>query len=507
MRTLITLLLVAFSSTTFAQSFQWGFPFQITDETDAKLEHYIVNDKLHRLYSKYDLSIFNYKVQTDQFSLNELEQTTTQDISIKQPVLGASALTHVDHFQNEDGDFTFFSYEIDRKTKENNLYAQNVNITTGERSDKKFVTKMQGKSISNSGNWKIKQSQNKAYFVAFKELPFFKKENEKIAMVLLDKDKNVIKEITHTFAQLDKRNKEHDVFISNNGTISFIKNIKLKKQKPFKNFYVWKKDAEAVQEISLKLEDNHQIYQYDVTFDTDDNLYFNSLFTHEGSNFFGMKVDITGRHSGIHSNGLYSMKLDNTGAVVYQNRNDFPNVIPNLSIKDFVFNNDTLWMLLDRMHVIKKSDNSTIGSTGSPTYDYTFQSNGFMIGTINVQNGAINWSKQINTNERDTRNDNGDYLSYLYFFKDNNLTLLYNETRDINKGIIHVVFLRRFPIKSVFSTDGEQLSAEAILAAGIGVKKDEPFELNTNMQLQVKEDTYVIRARSGVEYKYGYMKL
>ena len=104
-----------------------------------------------------------------------------------------------------------------------------------------------------------------------------------------------------------------------------------------------------------------------------------------------------------------------------------------------------------------------------------------MIGTINIQNGTINWSKQINTNERDTRNDNGDYLSYLYFFKDNNLTLLYNETRDINKGIIHVVFLRRFPIKSVFSTDGEQLSAEAILAAGIGVKKDEPFELNTNM--------------------------
>lgn len=507
MKKIVLLLLLLASQNVLSQSFKWGEPFRISNETNATIDHYIVHNELHRFYSKYDLSIFNYTISTDQFSLNTLELLASEDISLPQPAMGLNMLTHLEHFPNSDESFTFFLYEIDRKTKENNLYFQNVDITTGARKEKQLVTKMQGLSTSNSGNWIINQSDNKAYFVVFKELAFTKKENEKIALTLLDKDKNVIKEITHTFSHLDTRNKQHDVFVSNNGNVYFIKNTKLKKQKPFKSIYVWKKDSDTVKEIALKQDDNYQLYQYHVTFDANDNLYFNSLFTHEDSKFFGMKIDMTGRHSGIHSNGLLSLKLDSNGEVIYQHRNNFSNIISNLSIKDFTFNNGTFWMLLDRLHVIEKSDNSSIATTGSPTYEYTYQSNGFLVGTINTETGVVNWSHQIDTAERDTRNDNADYLSYLHFFKGDNLIMMYNETRDLNKGIVHVPFLRRFPIKTGFSTDGKQLFNEVILNGGIGVKKEEYFELNTSMQLKMEDGSYIIRARSNNEYKYGYITL
>lgn len=120
--------------------------------------------------------------------------------------------------------------------------------------------------------------------------------------------------------------------------------------------------------------------------------------------------------------------------------------------------------------------------------------------------GQTQWSQKIDTFEPNTHNDNADFLSILYYQDGENLVLLYNETRDLNTGIVHIVFNRRFPIKEVISPTGETISREPLLAAGIGVTKEERFELNTQYLIPVTPNRYILRASNGVEYKYGFME-
>ena len=125
---------------------------------------------------------------------------------------------------------------------------------------------------------------------------------------------------------------------------------------------------------------------------------------------------------------------------------------------------------------------------------------------MNTVDGKMQYLNLIDTNEPNTRNDNGAYLSVLSFVKDDQLHLLYNETRDLRKGKVRVPLLKRFPIHDIIAADGKLVKNEALMAAGIGVDKDEAFDLDTSSIYEVGDGRYLIRARSNVEYKYGFMK-
>lgn len=483
-----------------AQSFYWGYPFPQPNETEKTVFHVFDDNHLYRVSKDYDQSIFNYHILADQFSLNELEKEKTLDLSVEQPPMGLATLTFVDLFQLKESDFIFFYYEYNNKTKKNNLYSKLVNIRTGKSSDLKPAASMD----SRNGNFQIAQSPGKNRFAALKELPFEKNAKDKVEVVLLDKDRNVLSQKEIEFPFDDQRNKKYEIYVSDEGRVVLLKYIKEKKEKPYFNLYEWNPVSDELSTISLRQEDNYQIFQYEGGF-LQEEFYFQGLLTHEESTDIGLKIDFSGRYSGVRGSGVLAIKIKADGQLDYDQRNNFE-IMSNLNIKNLIYSPTQILLVCDRSFTEKKSKSSNIGQAVKE-YDYNYLNNGFYILGLDKNTGQLQWDKRIDTSEPNTKNDNGDFLSVLSFLDSNNrLVLLYNETRDINKGAVHMVFNRRFPIMEIISGKGETLSREPLLAAGIGVVKEEPFELNTQFLVRVNDNKFILRASNRVEYKYGYVE-
>lgn len=485
-------------TTTQAQRFSWGYPFGMPNETEKEITH-VVDGNLYRVSDHYDHNIFNHIITADRFSTTDFEKEATIDLSVKQPPMGLASLTFNSMFQKEGTLFSFFYTEYDQKTKTTKLLHREVDIHSGDMGELYMVTEIKEKN----GAFQVAQSPNGAYFSVLIEKPFQKKANEQIKLLLLNPKKAIVAEKEYEFPLKDNRRKQHDVFVSDSGKVFLIKKVEDKKVKPYLNLYVWNPDSGEIVIESLKQEDNYQMYQFEEAFHQGD-FYLLGLLTHEKSSDFGLKIDLNGRHSGVRGSGLVVLKISSEGKVVYNVRNDFKSLISNLNFNSVLIDNEAIWVVQDRMYVEKKSVGGNIAQ-GNFAYDYKYLNNGFFVNHINPQTGKMDWEMKIDTTEPNTINDNGDYLSALPLLKDGNLVLLYNETRDLNKGAIHNIFNRRFPIMHIISNKGDTVSRSALMTAGIGVTKEEEFELNTSVLVPLENDKYLIRARNRAEYKYGVM--
>lgn len=484
----------------FTQSFNWGSPVPITDETEAIIKTNTSNDSFYTYYAKYEIGLFNFDVYAEHFDLSTLDNNRSQSMSVGQPNSGISFRKHIDGFKIDNTNFALFSQETDRKTKENQLFLQIANLENSNKEEPVKITSIQGKSINKAGTWRINQSENGKFYVILKELPYTKKVNEKIALVLLDKDFNIISEKSHTLTVIDKRNKQNFPYVSNSGKVFFVKNIKLKKQKPFKNIYSWDHSKDEIKEFSTKQDDNFQIYQYDIDFDSEDNMYFNGLLSKKGSSNFSVSVGRTGKDS----KGIVAIKIDKNGELVYNKRNDFEKTILNVNLKDFYLYNNQIWLLADKMTVSTKKTHPK-DPKDDIIYSYSYSNYGFVLGGIQTDNGNLAWVNILKTHESSTMNDNGTYLSFAYFFNNDKLSILYNESRNLNIKKFKLPFYRRFPILDTYNSNGDLVSHKEVLDAGIGVKREELFELDPAVFHKIEDNKYVIRARSREEYKYGYI--
>ena len=489
--------------TSLAQSFTWGYPYRITDEQNATLSH-IVDDKVYKLTEYYDSKKFNRQLDVDFLNPNDLEQMGSISIEVEPVKVFGYRRDYEVLFQENNTDFVLFSSYYDKKTKKNTLSSQQTNVRDGALGDYNEIASIQALSITKSGDFEIAQSDSKNYYAVIVEQPWVKKQAEKIDLYLLDKDKKVVKSKSFTFPFVGKRSRHNELFVSDSGQVYVVKSINLKKQKPTKNIYHWNPESDAINTVELKQDDNYQIAQFNGSFQNDDFL-FTGILTSDNSTFFSISLDYSGRNSGVTATGILALKFDATGELMYNTRNNFDSNISNLSIKDIHVMDDFYWIVMDRAQIDKKSKSGQAGATAF-TYDYTYLNNGFGIARINTGNGDLHYLNLIDTNEPNTRNDNGAYLSVLSFVKDDQLHLMYNETRDLRKGKVRVPLLKRFPMHDIIAADGKLIKNEALMAAGIGVDRDEAFDLDTSTIYDVGDGRYLIRAKSNVEYKYGFMR-
>ncbi len=503
MKHLLATFILLSGSLSMAQSFTWGYPYGITDEQDATLS-YVVDDKVYKLTEYYDSKKFNRQLDVDFLNPNDLEQMGSMSIEVEPVKEFGYRRDYESLFQENSTDFVLFSSYYDKKTKKNTLSWQSTNVKDGSLGEYSEIATLQALSMTKSGDFEITQSDSKNHYAVIVEQPYVKKQAEKIDLYLLDKDKNVVKSKSFTFPFVGKRSRHNEIFVSDSGQVYIVKSINLKKQKPTKNIYHWNPENDEINTIELKQDDNYQIAQFNGSFQ-DDNFVFTGILTSDNSTFFSISLDYSGRNSGVTATGLLLLKFDSSGQLVYDMRNDFDQNISNLSIKDIHVMDDFYWVIMDRAQIDKKSKSGQAGATAF-TYDYTYLNNGFVIARINTANGDLQYLNLIDTNEPNTRNDNGAYLSVLSFVKDDQLHLLYNETRDLRKGKVRVPLLKRFPIHDVIAADGKLVKNEALMAAGIGVDRDEAFDLDTSSIYDVGDGRYLIRARSNVEYKYGFMR-
>lgn len=151
-------------------------------ETEAKI-NYIVDAKLYQTNSIYNDKKFNRNVNSNSYSLSNLNKDKTTDFSVEQPVMGLSMMTHLEMFPEKGTNNIIFLDEYNTKTKERELYWQRVNLEKNERTKPTLITSMP----TRNSNYYISQSPNKLFYAVVKQFSFDKKLNEKINVTLIDK--------------------------------------------------------------------------------------------------------------------------------------------------------------------------------------------------------------------------------------------------------------------------------------------------------------------------------
>src|SRR5690554_5302739 len=397
----------------FGQSFNWGLPFGGDDEDGFKIQH-IIDGDVYRIKSIYDSEIFNYRITADRFDREEFEKAGSIDIGIEQPLMGSATQTHHSLYQNAGMEYVFFSTEPNRETAQNGLYWQKGDVKTGQKSDYKLLSTIEGKSNMNNGYFHTARSANGQFYAVLKDPAFLRKTLQTVEIELYDKDFKKIDQIKYEFEWPAERVPKNDLHVGDNGDVYFLKSVDLKKTKPYTLVYYWNRAEKTLKEISLQQPDEFQIAQSYLYFVGDD-FYVASLLTGDGSTTFGMKVDLDGRHSGAYVSALLNLKFEN-GNLDYHVRNNFEKPISNLSIKSILPDGQNHFVVMEKTYVNKKS-NAANPTASNITYTYTYLNNGFFISMLDSKTGNAKWNYNIDTSERDTQNDNGAYLSILPLIK------------------------------------------------------------------------------------------
>lgn len=480
-----------------AQTFTWGAPTSSMKETGGKVDHF-VDKKLYQVNSIYNENLFNRDVKVSSYSLSTLNKDNTTDISIEQPAMGKAMMTHLEMFEEKGVNQVIFLDEFNTKTKERELFWQRVNIETGVKTKPALVTSMP----TRNSTYFIAQSPNKSYYAVIKQHSHDKKLNEKINVSLLDKDFKVVKEIAFETAYMNKTPLENKLFVSNQGKVFIVKDIDLAKAKPFKTLYFWDGSAATMQETSLKFDNDFQIYQYQGHFDGED-FYIHGLYTRIGSK----GVQIYG--GSLPAAGVYAARFGSKGEKKYIETSD-TGEITGLNMKEFVFENNKTWLFADKLFVAKKAKPMVQGSFNFE-YDYTYSNDAIVFGKIDNETGKLEWHKVLPFEEPKTVNDNGAFLSYLHVLNNNQLTILFNDTQ---KTVVsgHNA-MDRFTAIETYDDRGNPVSKSLVPETGLELKYrvnygfEENFDLDTNVNVQVQNGKYIVRAKSPSNEKYGYLNL
>lgn len=478
-----------------AQTLTWGNATPSLKETDGKLD-YLVDTKLYQINSRYNSDLFNRDVKVTSYFLNNLNIEKTNDLSVEQPVMGKAMMTHLEMFQEKGVNHVIFLDEFNTKTKERELFWQRVNIDTNVKTKPALVTSMP----TRNSTYYISQSPNKLFYAVIKQHSPDKKLNEKINVTLLDKDFKVVKEITYETAYMNKTPMENKLYVSNQGAVYIVKDIDLAKMKPFKTLYFWDGSATAMQETSLKFDNDFQIYQYQGHFDGDD-FYLHGLYTRIGSK----GVQMYG--GSLPAAGIYAARFNAKGEKKYIETSE-TGEIPGLNLKDFVFEGNKTWLFADKLFVAKKAKPMVQGSFNFE-YDYTYSNTAIVFGKIDNESGKLEFHKILQFDEPNTVNDNGAFLSYLYFLNNNQLTIVCNDTQTTMvsgyKGI------DRFTAIETYDDRGNPVSKSLIPETGLELKYrmgggfEENFDLDTSVNIKVKDGKYIVRAKSNSNEKKGYL--
>lgn len=202
-------------------------------------------------------------------------------------------------------------------------------------------------------------------------------------------------------------------------------------------------------------------------------------------------------------------KFNAQGDKVYITANDTGEIF-SLNLREFVMDGNKTWLFADKLFVADKY--KTINGKPSFEKDYTFHNDGLLVARLDNETGKLEWHKELKLEDQKTLNDNGAYVSYLYFLKDGGVALLYNSTQPVKFGKIEAT--DRFIICETYDGAGNQTGKTTLQSTGLEKEYnytykhfEEDFDLDTSIKpVKVNDNTYIVRAKSNSNEKYGYLK-
>ena len=487
-------------------SFTWSeTQSSINNELNYSIQDYIDGKRIFKVKSIYNEKIFNKDIVVDIFSLNDDFEKDESDFSIgvDQPIMGKNMQTVNQLFYLNNKDYVYFLTEFNSETKEFELFTQKVNFDTGTKTKAVFLTKMPAKNMFNIGDYFITQSENKQFYGIVSRPIGDKKLNEKVTLYVLDANFKIIKSLEHEFNFTTKQSFNINCYVTNNGNVALLREIDLPKVKPYKSLFYWDSKTQNVAEHNLKQDLDFQVSQYKWK-EIENGSYFIGGIS-DGKRKVG--IDLGGALPEANpTNSILLLRFDSDGKIILNEKITLEKQ-NNINLEHVILKDNKLWLLFNELYTGSKSLPAPDPSKPleRPT-EYSYLSTGYSIIKLDAVSGKLDWFTRINNLEPKTINDNGDHLKYLHFFRNNELILIYNDSRDININTKYFTKDSRFPVISAINNDGKIVSTKDITNSGVGKNYNFCYELDLSIALPVDENTYVVRSRCGNSARYGYLK-
>lgn len=507
LKTLSSICLCFFVSLILGQNptFKWNeVNTPIQNELNFDINHHFDGKRVFFVKSKYNEEIFNKDVFVDIYDTrDEFEKDETDfSVGVEQPAMGKNMQTVSYLFPLKNKDYVYFLTEYNNKTKEYELSAQKINFDTGTKYETNFISKMSAKNMFNIGDYFVAQSENKEFYGVVSRPIGDKKLNENVKLMVLDANFKIIKSLDYTFNFTTKQSFKIDVHVTNDGNLSLVREIDLPKMKPFKSLFYWNSTTSTINEHNLKQELDYPVGQYKWKEGNGESYFIGTVSDGKSK----VIVDLGGAlPEGNPVVGLLFMSFDKNGQLVV-NEKIKTERHNNLNFQDIKLENGKLWILFNELYKgTKRLPSSDPAKPLNYNYEYSYIATGFTVTNIDSKNGKLNWTTRIKNDEQKSLNDNGDFLKYLPFFRDNKLYLIYNDSRDINPNTKYFVKDSRFVVMSTINQDGTIVSSKDITNSGVGRTYNFCYELDLSFALGVDDNTFIVRSKCGNSSRFGYL--
>lgn len=477
----------------------------IENEQNYAIQNYFDGKRVFTVKSIYNDKIFNKNVFVDIFSPNDDFEKDESDFSIglEQPVMGSNPKTIAALFPVSGKEYVYFVTEFNSETKEFELFTQKVNMDTGTKTKLAFLTKMPAKNMFNIGDYYIAQSENKQFYGIVSRPTGDKKLNEKVTFYVLDANFKIIKSLNHEFGFTTKQSFDVNLHVTNTGNLVVVRALDLPKLKPYKNLFYWDSKTENVIAHDLKQDLDFQVSQ------------FKWKETEKGSFFIGgisdgkrkVGIDLGGALPQANpTNALLLMQFNTDGNLILNEKIALEKQ-NNINLEQVFLQDNKLWLLFNELYTgSKRLPPPDPSKPLAYNWEYSYVSTGYSVMKVDASTGKLDWFTRINNLEPRSTNDNGDHLKYLPFFRNNQLVLIYNDSRDINPNTKFFVRNSRFAVMSVINSEGTLVSTKDIPNSGVGKTYNFCYELDLSFALSVDANNFIVRSRCGNSARYGYLQ-
>ena len=274
------------------------------------------------------------------------------------------------------------------------------------------------RQIQNHGGYKakykIRSCENKEKLIVFIEQPFYKEKKEKISILFLNDDLNIVKKLDKTLDVIDKNKKTNIPLINNDGYLYLLKRYWNKGNR----YYLYIAYGSEFHETEIRLR-NRNIADMKYIIDKSGNLILAGFFT-----------------SPIRFNfeGSFTFKFDKSTHYSYRNEFIFPeNVISTFKSKKEI---KSTGYGLDNFHTRKLIIDS-IGNQYLIAEHHKFVNNKKDCNHVRkgivaikfTKDGKYIWSSPIITNQIENK-EKSSWSSSMSYINNNRLNILYNSVSD-----------------------------------------------------------------------------
>lgn len=481
-KNILLLVLTMSTLTAWAQlpEYEWGLPSKHPEVKDFKSEVYEVSEEgFYRMRQHYDSKVFQTRIYIDRFD-EKNEKVSSVELTPKYAVADARSYQGMVY---RDGGFKVFTRFFDKGKGKHSLFVQDVDFE-GNYGPETTITSYAAEKRMNCGSFMMGFSQDESKTVVLKEHPFAKKANEKLSILMMDRNFEKLTEQSFTLDLPSKRVVDHIPLVTNEGQVFIYKQIIIKMKYVTKLLF-WDGKSDDIKTLDMNMDGSRIIQIQTKLAENEDYIVAGYYSNNPNVN------DV--------ASGTFYFRYNKQGELVSSKLNDFEKAISDLTIKEIQeIANDQI-VILGEVKKVEQKDSGRKDASGFPIKNNYYTNGDIYLHAMSTE-GEPTWVVNLAKNNT-SQNDLGYLNSYVSTYYNNKIYLMYN-TSENDFLLEKKKYPGKLPVIVAVDNKGD-FSGKNQYDMGVG----SAYELRfcPNEFYEVGKGSYIVKGASGVEFKFGRM--